>query len=70
MECISGQKSEQDMKLCYNTKRPVLVKRKNDLVTLCAKEIIPEELHNYLPTNKKEKGYVPMESDEDDTDFE
>jgi hypothetical protein len=66
-------KNEQDMKLCYETKHPVSVQKKNDLVTLCAKEIIPEEFHNYyalLPTNKKEKDYVPMESDENDTDFE
>jgi hypothetical protein len=39
---------------------------------LCAKEIIPEDFHNYyasLPT-KKEKDYVQMDSDEDDIDFE
>jgi hypothetical protein len=61
------------MKLCYDTKPPVSVQKKKDLVTLCAKEIIPKEFHNYyatLPTNKKEKEHVPMKPGEDDTGFE
>ena len=49
------------------------MQKKNDLVALCSKEIIPEEFHSYyesLPSSKKEKDFVPMESSDEDTDME
>ncbi|KAH3698096.1 hypothetical protein DPMN_116022 [Dreissena polymorpha] len=64
---------ESDLKRCYDTKLPISIQKKNDLVNLCSKETIPEELNSYyesLPTSSKEKDFVPMESDEEDTDIE
>ena len=61
------------MKLSYESKLPISVQKKSDLVVLCTKEIIPEDFHGYyasLPTSSKQKDFVPMESEEDDTDME
>ena len=65
--------SEKDLTLCYDTKLPISMQKKNDLVALCSKEIIPEEFHSYyesLPSSKKETDFVPMESSDEDTDME
>lgn len=65
--------NEKELSMCYETKLPISLKKKSDLVALCSKEIIPEEFHSYyegLPSSKKERDFVPMESSDEDTDIE
>lgn len=64
---------DSDLSLCYKSKLPISVQKKKDLLRLCDREIIPEEFHQYylsLPDSRKEKDYVPFESDDEDTDEE
>jgi len=64
---------DSDLTMCYQTKLPISETKKKDLLTLCNKEIIPEEFVNYfqaLPVSTKQKDYVPVESGDDDTDNE
>lgn len=63
--------NEKDLNFCYSEKLPISILKKNDLVNLCKKDIIPEEFHSYfssLPTDRKQKDYVPLDSEEEDTD--
>ena len=56
-----------------DTKLAISVKKKNDLIRLCAKDIIPEEFHGYstaLAVRKSQKDRVPVDSSDEDTDAE
>ena len=57
----------------YSTKIPISVAKKQDLVKLCQKDIIPEEFHSYymaLPTSACCSDRIPAPaSDESDEDL-
>lgn len=65
--------SVADLDKCYDTKIPISLQKKNDLVGLCTKDIIPEEFHGYftsLAVSKAKKDTVPVLSSDEDTDAE
>ena len=60
------------LKTLYEKKLPISVQKKNDLLKLCTKGIIPEEFHAYfstLPVDKKTKDRVPVPAIDDDSDY-
>lgn len=70
---VKWPRNDSDLNMCYQSKLPISLKKRNDLLNLCNKEIIPEEYKNYyesLPANTKQKDYVPIESEDEDTDLE
>lgn len=55
---------------CYDTKLPISEAKKKDLITLCNKNIIPEEFHEYykaLPSQTSTKDRLPVPTN-DETD--
>lgn len=70
---LKWPESYSQLQLCYTSKLPISIAKKKDLVSLCEREIIPQEFHSYyasLPESKTEKDFVPFDSDEEDTDIE
>lgn len=65
--------TDTDLDMCYNAKLPISAKKKEDLMNLCAKEIIPEDFHGYfstLKTSKTAKDLIPVSISDEDTDSE
>ena len=59
---------------CYAKKIPLSIQKRTDLIQLCTKGIIPEEIHHFfktLPVKKQVKDNIPEPAlDKDSTDTE
>jgi hypothetical protein len=56
---------------CYNAKLPITQAKKNDLLGLCKKGIIPEEYHPYyhsLPTATSARDLIPVATSDEESD--
>lgn len=62
---------QNDLPYAYDSKIPISEDKKKDLMTLCSKRVIPEEVHSWyagLPTSKHKRDQVPEPSVDDSGD--
>ena len=70
---VQWPETDADLDMCYSAKLPISAKKKDDLMNLCSKEIIPEDFHGYfstLKTSKTAKDLIPISTSDEDTDSE
>lgn len=63
--------SDADLDKCYNSKLPISIQKKKDLMNLCTKSIIPEDFHGYfesLKTSNTARDKIPVSTSDEESE--